>query len=105
MAEVFKLEFYVPEDSLEKVKEAVFDAGAGKIGLYGRCCWQTPGNGQFLPLEGSSPHTGKINIPEKVKEYKVELVCSHEYIEKVLRALLDSHPYETPAYQYWKVNI
>ena len=50
--------FYVPEVALETVKEAVFTAGAGRIGHYEHCCWQVKGQGQFRPLPGSKPTIG-----------------------------------------------
>lgn len=104
MAELYRISFYVPEDHLEEVKRAVFEAGAGKIGNYDRCCWQREGQGQFRPLSGSTPFTGTENRTEKVKEFKVELVCSGENIPAAVEALIDSHPYETPAYEYYPIN-
>jgi hypothetical protein len=102
---MYKLEFYVPEPDAEKVKEAVFEAGAGKIGNYACCCWQVPGTGQFRPCEGSNPHIGEKGLLEKVVEVKVELVCKASKLKKAIKALKMAHPYETPAYQYWKINL
>jgi hypothetical protein len=104
MNEIFKIELYIPETHLEKVKDAIFAAGAGKIGDYDRCCWQCAGQGQFLPMDGSRPYVGKQGAVETVAEYKVELVCPAEKINAVIDALKKSHPYETPAFQFWKVN-
>ena len=52
------LTVYIPETHLEQVKDAIFAAGAGRYAAYDRCCWQTPGQGQFRPLEGSNPAIG-----------------------------------------------
>ncbi len=101
---MYKLEFYVPETHIEKVKSAIFAAGAGKIGNYDCCSWQTAGTGQFRPCEGSKPFIGGEGRMEKVREYKVELVCDSKYITNVIEALKNSHPYETPAYQYWEIK-
>jgi len=101
--EFYKLEFYVPADHAEKVKAAVFAAGAGRIGNYDCCCWQTAGNGQFRPLSGSQPFIGQQGLIETVSELKIELVCAPEHLDAVLAALRLAHPYETPAYQFWKV--
>jgi hypothetical protein len=101
---MIKLEIYIPETHIDEVKTAMFAAGAGKIGNYDSCCWQTLGNGQFKPGENSNPYIGKKNEIEYVAEFKVELVCEDDCIEKVIKALKQSHPYETPAYQYWKVE-
>ncbi len=104
MSEMFKLEFYVPESHLDEVKKAVLAAGGGVIGNYDSCAWQTRGEGQFRPLPGSDPHIGETGQVETVVEYKVELVCAPDKIKAAIEALKSSHPYETPAYQYWKVN-
>ena len=99
-----KLEFYVPEENTEEVKKAVFEAGAGKIGNYDCCAWETSGTGQFRPCEGSTPFIGQLDEIEKVKELKIEMVCEDALIDKVIEALKNAHPYETPAYHYWKVR-
>lgn len=101
---MYKIEFYVPESHLEMVKQAMFDAGAGKIGNYDSCCWQIKGLGEFRPLEGSNPYSGTPGKVERDVEWKVEMVCADEQLERAVAALKQAHPYETPAYQYWKVN-
>ena len=95
---MYKLGFYVPEAQLEQVKEALFAAGAGRIGNYDRCCWQTLGQGQFRPLEGSNPFIGEPGQLERVAEYRVEMVCEEAHIRAVIAALKDAHPYEEPAW-------
>lgn len=95
---MYHIAFYVPESHAELVKESMFLAGAGKIGAYQRCAFESIGTGQFEPLKGSSPYTGQIEVLEKVKEVKVEMVCDNEYLVKSIEALKKSHPYETPAY-------
>jgi hypothetical protein len=102
--DIIKLEFYVPETHLEEVKTALFEAGAGRIGDYDCCCWETLGNGQFRPLDGSKPFIGEQGRIEVVSEYKVEMVCPAELIEKIVNTLKEAHPYETPAYDYWEVK-
>jgi hypothetical protein len=95
---MYKICFYVPESHLEIVKNELFAAGAGQIGQYDCCAWQSKGQGQFRALEGSQPFLGELNRLETVVEYKVELVCATHCIEFAIQALKDSHPYETPAY-------
>jgi hypothetical protein len=95
---LFKIEFYVPESHVEQVKLAMFDAGAGRVGGYDACAWQTLGKGQFRPLEGSQPFVGTQDKIETVSEYKVELVCAEEFLSKTIEALKTSHPYEEVAY-------
>lgn len=101
---MYKLAFYVPVENAESVKEAVFSSGAGRIGNYEACCFQTPGTGQFRPLEGADPHIGRVGGLEQVEELKVELVCSDELIQPAIAALKLAHPYEEPAYDVWKLE-
>ncbi|MCK5394877.1 MAG: YqfO family protein [Gammaproteobacteria bacterium] len=100
---MYKLCVYVPENSVEKVKQALFDAGAGRIGNYDSCCWQTDGIGQFRPLENSNPAIGSIDQIEQVREVKIELVCADDLIKIAIQAMRHSHPYEEPAFDIWKL--
>lgn len=95
---MYHLSVYVPETHVEQVKEALFAAGAGRMGNYDQCCWQTRGTGQFRALEGSQAFVGKINQTEFVGELKLELVCEQKALKSAVEALKKSHPYETPAY-------
>ncbi|MFA6409003.1 MAG: NGG1p interacting factor NIF3 [Gammaproteobacteria bacterium] len=95
---MYQLFFYVPKSHLETVKNAIFGAGAGRLGNYSHCSWETEGIGQFMPLPGSNPYVGKENFLEKIPEYKVETICSENCLNAVIQALLAAHPYETPAY-------
>lgn len=95
---MLKLSFYVPESHLDSVKAAIFAVGAGRIGNYDSCCWQTLGQGQFRALEGSAPYLGQQGRVESVEEYRVELVCEDSLIKAVVTALKAAHPYEEPAY-------
>lgn len=95
---MYKLCFFVPEREAERVKDAVFAAGGGRIGNYDRCCWQVLGQGQFRPLEGSQPAIGGLGSLEHVAEYRVELVCADDKVAAVIAALKQAHPYEEVAY-------
>lgn len=101
---MYKLCVYVPLSHLEQVKQALFDAGAGRIGNYDSCCWQVAGQGQFRPLAGAAPFIGSQGNIETVEEYKVELVCDDARIAAVVAALKQAHPYEEPAYHVWKLE-
>ncbi|OGT59887.1 MAG: NGG1p interacting factor NIF3 [Gammaproteobacteria bacterium RIFCSPHIGHO2_12_FULL_45_12] len=90
--------FYVPATHVDAVKNAMFQAGAGKVGHYSHCAWQTLGEGQFMPLAESRAFIGEVGLLEKVAEYKVEMVCETAHLNKVIAALTCAHPYETPAY-------
>jgi len=100
---MYKICVYVPENSVENVKQALFDAGAGRIGNYDSCCWQTDGIGQFRPLENSNPAIGSLNEVEQVREVKIELVCEDNLVKAAVQAMRDSHPYEEPAFDVWQL--
>ena len=95
---------HIPETHLELVKNAIFAAGAGKVGNYSHCAWQVLGEGQFLPLANSNAFIGTVNQLEKVAEYKVETICNDSCIHQVIEALKKAHPYETPSYQVWPLE-
>lgn len=95
---MYHIAFYVPEEHAAKVKESMFQAGAGKIGNYEKCSFESKGLGQFKPLPGSRPFIGTEGNLEIVAELKVEMVCEKEFLEASIEALKRSHPYETPAY-------
>ena len=101
---MYKLSFYVPQDGLEAVKSALFEAGAGRIGNYDRCCWQVKGCGQFRSLPGSSPAIGEQQALTVLEEWKVELVCENVLIEAAVQALKAAHPYEEVAYEVMKLE-
>ncbi len=100
-----RIDVYVPESHAEAVKRAMFEAGAGTIGNYDCCCFQTVGRGQFRPLDGSSPFLGAKGRVEQVTEWKLEMICPEENLRGVIAALRQAHPYETPAFQHWSVEI
>lgn len=102
---MYLINFYVPETDLERVKSAMFEAGAGKIGRYSKCSWQTLGQGQFMPMEGSDPYLGQVLQLEQVKEFKVEMICSEDKIDAVILAMKKSHPYEALAYYLTKTEM
>lgn len=101
---MYKLCFFVPEDHAEPVKQAVFEAGGGRIGDYDCCAWQTRGDGQFRALDGADPFLGKVGEIERVSELKVELVCRDDLIRTVIGAMKAAHPYEEPAYDVYRLE-
>tara|TARA_B110000858_G_scaffold141288_1_gene160357 strand:- start:7997 stop:8326 length:330 start_codon:yes stop_codon:yes gene_type:complete len=103
-SDLLKIEFYVPEEQLEQVKQAMFDAGAGRVGNYDYCAWQVLGQGQFRPGEGSTPFKGVQGKVERLVEYKVEMVCAQEFAEQAIEALKESHPYEEVAYSVFRTE-
>ncbi|MEL0027775.1 MAG: NGG1p interacting factor NIF3 [Perlucidibaca sp.] len=95
---MLKLTVYVPVTHLDVVKDAIFAAGAGRVGDYDRCAWQVLGEGQFRPQAGAHPFLGEAGREERVAEYRVETVLHEACLRAVVAALKLAHPYETPAY-------
>jgi hypothetical protein len=96
-----KLVVFVPADALDDVRDAVFRAGAGRIGEYERCSWYVEGTGTFRALPGASPTIGEVGAEERVAELRVETVFPAERHDAVVAALRSAHPYEEPAFDVY----
>lgn len=96
-----KLVVFVPHGYEDQVAEAMFGAGAGKIGKYGHCSFRTKGIGTFLPEEGARPFLGEIGREERAEEVRLETIVPEEKAEKVVKAMLSAHPYEEVAYDLY----
>ena len=96
-----KLVVFVPREALDPVRDAVFAAGAGRIGEYERCSWYTEGTGTFLGGEGADPAIGEAGREERVPELRLETVYPEERHDHVLAALRAAHPYEEPAFDVY----
>jgi hypothetical protein len=93
-----KLVVFVPREALDDVRNALFQAGAGRIGEYERCSWYTAGTGTFLGGEESSPAIGERGREQRVSELRLETVYPVAGEAEVLSALRRAHPYEEPAF-------
>ncbi|HZB22829.1 MAG TPA: hypothetical protein VE444_03205 [Gaiellaceae bacterium] len=96
-----KLVVFVPEEALDAVRDAVFAAGAGRIGEYERCSWYAAGTGTFLGGETTSPTVGEKGREERVAELRLETVYPEERHDDVVAALRVAHPYEEPAFDVY----
>lgn len=96
-----KLVVFVPREALDPVRDALFAAGAGRIGAYERCSWYTQGTGTFLAGEGASPTVGERGREERVAELRLETVYPAEREDEVVAALRTAHPYEEPAFDLY----
>ncbi|GGG66579.1 dinuclear metal center YbgI/SA1388 family protein [Epilithonimonas arachidiradicis] len=94
-----KLEVYVPVESAENLKNALFEAGAGNIGFYDECSFSINGNGTFRPLEGSNPVTGTQNERKNANEVLLSMIFEDYKKHQILFAMRQNHPYEEVAYQ------
>ena len=102
--QLMKLVVFVPETHLDKVRQAVNDAGAGFIGNYRDCSFRSPGVGTFRPLEGSQPFLGSTGILEEVAEYRLEVIVPAEILSRVVQSMIGAHPYEEVAYDLIPLN-
>lgn len=94
-----KLTTYAPLEDVEKVKSALFEAGAGEIGKYSSCSFTVEGVGSFKPGGTANPSVGKIGEVHLEKEVQINVIYSFEKENRILKALFDSHPYEEVAYE------
>jgi len=92
-----KVVVFVPAAEVDRVAEAMFAAGAGRIGQYSRCSFRVAGQGTFLGSDESNPAVGKAGHFETVAELRLESVIPESRMADVLRAIRAAHPYEEPA--------
>ncbi|MCS7463451.1 Nif3-like dinuclear metal center hexameric protein [Paenibacillus doosanensis] len=100
-----KLVVFIPEDHLERVRQALFQAGAGWIGQYSHCSFNIEGTGTFVPEEGSEPFIGKQGKLEQVKEVRLETIIPQSIERKAIQAMLKAHPYEEVAYDLYQLDL
>ena len=94
-----KLNFYVPQAHAEQVRNALFAAGAGKLGDYDECSFSSVGEGSFRPLQKSSPYIGKKGKRHIEDELQIQVVFQKHLASQIIKALISSHPYEEVAYE------
>ena len=99
-----KIVVYVPSSHTQKVKDAIFEAGAGFIGNYDMCSYSSKGEGSYRPLENSKPFIGEIGSLHKEPETKLETICPTNKLNTVIKALINAHPYEEPAYDIFTLD-
>jgi hypothetical protein len=98
-----KLVVFVPREALDDVREALFAAGAGRIGDYERCSWYTAGTGTFLGGDATTPDVGEAGREERVAELRLETVYPVDREAEVVDALRRAHPYEEPAFDLYEL--
>jgi hypothetical protein len=98
-----KLVVFVPPEALDVVRDALFAAGAGRIGDYERCSWYTEGTGTFQGGETTSPTVGERGREERVPELRLETVFPDDRHTEIVDALRRAHPYEEPAFDVYQL--
>ncbi len=98
-----KLTTFIPTSNTREVMDAVFNAGAGKIGDYSNCSFKVTGTGTFLPSEKANPHIGTSGNQEEVTEDRVEVIFPAHLSSKIVNALKKAHPYEEVAFYLYEL--
>lgn len=96
MDKLVKIVVTVPENSADKVRRAIGEAGGGRLGNYSHTSFSIKGVGRFLPREGANPSVGRMGQLESVAEERIEVTCRQDGIKPVVAAIRASHPYEEP---------
>lgn len=104
MAKRYKMVVYVPAAEAEEVREAMGQAGAGKISAYSYCSFSVRGIGRFRPEAGAHPHIGVVGKKEEVEEERIEVVCDEGVLQATLDAVRKIHPYEEPAIDIYPLS-
>lgn len=101
---LYKVVTYVPISHSNIVRKAMTDGGAGHIGKYSHCTFNTKGVGTFIPREGATPYIGETNKIEYVEEEKIETIVAEKDLRNVINSMLNAHPYEEVAYDIYNLH-
>lgn len=96
-----KIVTFVPLANADDVREALGEAGAGKIGEYSFCSYSVVGKGRFVPSSKANPHIGTAGVLEVVEEERIEVVCERSDAQAVIKAMESAHPYEEVAFDVY----
>ena len=101
MKQYYRLDFYVPQTQATTVRNAVLDAGAGRLGHYTNCAWETAGRGQRM-VPGKFGQPGSVLTSEEIK---IEVIVAEDLLQQVVDVLIEKHPSEQPVFCYYPVGI
>jgi dinuclear metal center YbgI/SA1388 family protein len=96
-----KLVTFTPSQHADHVRNALFDAGAGAIGNYDRCSFSGAGTGSFRGNEDTNPYIGEKGVVHHEQEERIEVILPSFLSSKIVKALIDAHPYEEVAYDLY----
>lgn len=99
-----KIVVTVPVAAADKVRQAIGEAGGGKVGNYSFCSFSVRGVGRFLPGEGAHPAIGEVGKLEEVEEERIEVNCADDLVASVITAIRAAHPYEEPAIDVYSLS-
>ncbi len=98
---IYKITVYSPPESAESLIDALTSAGAGLIGNYSRCNFQSKGIGSFIPGSEASPYIGSANKPESIEEIRIEMQADESHLNASIEAIKAVHPYEEPVFDIY----
>jgi len=99
-----KLVTFCPLDLAGRVRQALFDAGAGVIGKYDLCSYNVNGQGSFRASDDANPYVGEKNSIHFEDETRIEVIFPNHIKTRLVQALLGSHPYEEVAYDIYPLS-
>ena len=99
-----KIVVYVPLANADQVREAIGQAGGGKLGNYSSCSFSTRGLGRFKPEAGANPHIGSVGQMEAVEEERIEVSVEDSLAQGVVDAIRKVHPYEEVALDVYNLS-
>ncbi len=94
----FKFVTFAPADAVEGIRCAAGKAGAGVIGRYSMCSFETSGTGTFIPSADANPHSGKPGVLSREAETRLEMIVPAHLSDMVVAAARNAHPYEEMAF-------
>lgn len=101
---LLKFVTFVPDAQADRVRKALFEAGCGCIGNYDSCSYNLEGEGTFRAQRGTSPFCGEIGELHKESEVRIETILPAFKKAAVIKALLATHPYEEPAFDFYPLK-
>lgn len=96
-----KIVVFVPKTHTDIVRQAMGDAGAGKIGNYSYCSYSGDGVGRYMPNKDAKPFIGEVGKSEEVIEERIECVCDKNKAKEVILAMRKVHPYDEVAFDIY----
>ena len=100
----YKIAVTVPENDADQLREAIGNAGGGKVGNYTHCSFSVKGTGRFLPVDGAHPAIRQVGQLEQVAEERIEITCDSKNVKAVITAIRKAHSYEEPAIDVYELK-
>ena len=99
-----KIIVFVPTNHAENVRNELFKAGAGRLGEYSSCSFNAAGQGTFKAGSNAKPYVGEPGELHFEEETRIEVLCENHNLNRVLKAMIQAHPYEEVAYDVYPLS-